>query len=122
TSSKRDWSSDVCSSDLLETGLNRGAFLAGSFGAGKSHFMAVLHAVLRHDPHARGHRDLQGIISAHDAELQGKNFLPLSFHFLDGRSMEQVLFDGYVKQIRELHPEAPLPAVYQADALLHDAD
>ena len=108
--------------DALETGLNRGAFLAGSFGAGKSHFMAVLHAVLRHDPHARGHRDLQGIISAHDAELQGKNFLPLSFHFLDGRSMEQVLFDGYVKQIRELHPEAPLPAVYQADALLHDAD
>lgn len=108
--------------DALSTGLNRGAFLAGSFGSGKSHFMAVLHAVLRHDPHARAHHDLQGIIAAHDADLQGKNFLPLSFHFLDGRSMEQVLFDGYVAQIRALHPDAPLPAVYQADNLLRDAD
>lgn len=109
-------------SDALDTGLNRGAFLAGSFGAGKSHFMAVLHALLRHDPHARSHRDLQQIITTHDAQLEGKNFLPLSFHFLDGRSMEQVLFDGYVRQIRTLHPDSSLPAVYQADALLRDAE
>ncbi|PCC40691.1 hypothetical protein CIK66_02685 [Brachybacterium alimentarium] len=109
-------------SDALGTGLNRGAFLAGSFGAGKSHFMAVLHALLRHDPHARAHRDLQQVVTRHDAQLEGKNFLPLSFHFLDGRSMEQVLFDGYVRQIRSLHPDAPLPAVYQADALLRDAE
>lgn len=109
-------------SDALDTGLNRGAFLAGSFGAGKSHFMAVLHALLRHDPHARAHRDLQRIITTHDTQLEGKTFLPLSFHFLGGRSMEQVLFDGYVHQIRALHPEAPLPAVYQADALLRDAE
>lgn len=109
-------------SDALDTGLNRGAFLAGSFGAGKSHFMAVLHALLRHDPRARGHLDLQQIVTTHDAQLEGKNFLPLSFHFLAGNSMEEVLFDGYVHQIRRLHPEAPLPAVYQADALLRDAE
>lgn len=108
--------------DALRTGLNRGAFLAGSFGAGKSHFMAVLHALLRHDPHARAHRDLQQVITRHDAQLEGKNFLPLSFHFLAGNSMEEVLFDGYVKQVRSLHPDAPLPAVYQADALLRDAE
>ncbi|GAA1485108.1 DUF6079 family protein [Brachybacterium fresconis] len=108
--------------DALGSGLNRGAFLAGSFGSGKSHFMAVLHALLRHDPHARAHQDLQRIITTHDAQLEGKNFLPLSFHFLDGGSMEQVLFDGYVQQIRTRHPEAPLPAVYQADALLRDAE
>src|SRR5699024_10934249 len=109
-------------SDALGSGLNRGAFLAGSFGAGKSHFMAVLHALLRHDPHARAHRDLQQVITRHDTQLEGKNFLPLSFHVLDGRSMEQVLFDGYVRQIRTLHPDASLPAVYQADALLRDAE
>ncbi|MCT2260556.1 DUF6079 family protein [Brachybacterium muris] len=108
--------------DSLTSGLNRAAFLAGSFGAGKSHFMAVLHALLRHDPRARGHRDLQPVIASHDAHLAGKTFLPLSFHFLDGRSMEQVLFDGYVRQIQALHPEAPLPAVYQADAVLADAE
>ncbi|MGO1198584.1 MAG: DUF6079 family protein [Dermabacteraceae bacterium] len=108
--------------DALGTGLNRGAFLAGSFGAGKSHFMAVLHALLRHDPRARAHHDLQRIITTHDAQLEGKSFLPLSFHFLAGNSMEEVLFDGYVQQIRTLHPDARLPAVYQADALLRDAE
>lgn len=108
--------------DATTTGLNRAAFLAGSFGAGKSHFMAVLHALLRHDPHARALSELQPVIAAHDTELSGKTFLPLSFHFLDGRSMEQVLFDGYVRQIRALHPDAPLPAVYQADPLFADAE
>lgn len=109
-------------SDALATGLNRGAFLAGSFGAGKSHFMAVLHALLRHEPRARAHRDLQQIITTHDAQLEGKTFLPLSFHFLAGTSMEQVLFDGYVKQIRAVHPDASLPALYKSDELLRDAE
>ena len=35
--------------EALTSGVSRGAFLAGSFGSGKSHFMAVLHALLRHD-------------------------------------------------------------------------
>src|SRR5215469_15286999 len=39
--------------DSIRTGISRGAFLTGSFGSGKSHFMAVLHAMLRHDPAAR---------------------------------------------------------------------
>ena len=39
--------------DAVTTGISRGAFLTGSFGSGKSHFMAVLHALLRHDPAAR---------------------------------------------------------------------
>ncbi len=39
--------------EALTSGVSRGAFLAGSFGSGKSHFMAVLHALLRHDATAR---------------------------------------------------------------------
>lgn len=106
----------------LSTGRNTGAFLAGSFGSGKSHFMAVLHALLRHDPEARSIRDLHGVLAQRDPMLQGKRFFPLAVHFLDGKSMEQVIFDGYVRQVRELHPDAPLPAVYATDTLLQDGE
>ena len=106
----------------LSTGRNTGAFLSGSFGSGKSHFMAVLHALLRHDPEARSIRELQSVLVQRDAMLQGKNFFPLAVHFLDGTSMEQVIFDGYVRQVRDLHPDAPLPAVYATDTLLQDGE
>lgn len=101
---------------------NRGAFLAGSFGSGKSHFMAVLHALLRHRPEARMIEELQTVVAEHDAQLRDKKILPLAFHFLDADSVEDALFDGYVEQIGTLHPEAPLPALYQADDLLRDAE
>lgn len=106
----------------LGTGRNTGAFLAGSFGSGKSHFMAVLHALLRHDPEARSLRELHDVLAQRDPMLQGKNFFPLAVHFLDGKSMEQVIFDGYVRQARALHPDAPLPAVYATDTLLKDGE
>ena len=40
--------------EALTSGVSRGAFLTGSFGSGKSHFMAVLYALLRHDPDRPG--------------------------------------------------------------------
>ena len=54
--------------------------------------------------------------------LRDKNVLRLAFHLLGAESMEQALFSGYVRQIRALHPGAPLPALHMADALLADAD
>jgi predicted ATPase len=38
----------------VEGRASRAAYLDGSFGSGKSHFMAILHAILRGDPEARG--------------------------------------------------------------------
>lgn len=101
---------------------NRGAFLAGSFGSGKSHFMAVLHALLRHRPEARGIEELQQVVVGHDRVLREQNILPLAFHFLDAQSMEEALFDGYVEQIQHLHPDANLPSLYRTDDLLQDAE
>lgn len=109
-------------SDALTTGINRGSFLTGSFGSGKSHFMAVLHALLRHDPKARSVVELQETVARHDAVLSGRNILPLAFHFLDGQSMEQVIFDAYVRHIQAAHPGAPLPALFASDALLEGAE
>jgi hypothetical protein len=109
-------------SEAIGSGVSRGAFLTGSFGSGKSHFMAVLHALLRHEPAARAKAELQAVIAKHDHQLYERKILPLAFHLLGARTMEQALFEGYIRQISELHPGAPLPAVHKSEALLEDAE
>jgi hypothetical protein len=108
--------------EAVTSGISRGAFLQGSFGSGKSHFMAVLHALLRHEPAARAKPELQPVVARHDGALLDRKVLPLAFHLLGASSMEEALFSGYVRQIRELHPGAPLPAVHKSDAVLVDAE
>ena len=81
-----------------------GAFLAGSFGSGKSHFMAVLYALLRHNPAARAKAELQPVIARHDDVLREQKVLPLAFHLLGAESMEQALFAGYIRQIARAAP------------------
>jgi len=108
--------------EAMTTGVSRGAFLSGSFGSGKSHFMAVLYALLRHNPAARAKQELQPAVARHDTVLRDARVLPLAFHLLAAKSMEAALFGGYVRQVSALHPDAPLPALYVADGLLADAD
>ena len=106
----------------ISSGTSRGAFLTGSFGSGKSHFMAVLHALLQHEPAARSTPELQPVVAKHDPTLADRRILPLAFHLLGARTMEEALFSGYVRQVGERHPGAPLPAVHKSDALLEDAE
>lgn len=108
--------------ESIGSGVSRGAFLKGSFGSGKSHFMAVLHALLEQEPAARGKEELQQVIAKHDDALRDAKILPLAFHLLGAKTMEQALFDGYLRQIRTRHPDAPLPAIHKSDALFADAD
>ena len=107
--------------DSIRSGISRGAFLTGSFGSGKSHFMAVLYALLRHDPAARDKTELQPVIARHDDVLRDSKVLPLAYHMLGAKSLEQALFDGYLAQVRKRHPDAPLPAVHQSEGILADA-
>src|SRR5699024_4525153 len=108
--------------DALANNTSRGAFLTGSFGSGKSHFMAVLHALLGHEPAARQVDALQPAVARHDPALRDKTLLRLTFHLLGAESMEDAVLGGYLQQIRALHPGAPLPAVHNSDALLADAE
>lgn len=101
---------------------SQGRFLTGSFGSGKSHFMAVLHALLRQDPRARAIPELATPIARHDPELQDRRVLPLTFHLLGAKSLEQALFDGYLRQIGELHPDSNPPILHQTDQLLANAE
>lgn len=112
--------------DLITAALrdrqSKAAFLAGSFGSGKSHFMAILYALLGRDPGARAIPQLASTIARHDGVLQDKRILRLAFHFLDAESMESVILGGYLDQIRALHPDCELPAVHRSDAVLADSD
>ena len=108
--------------EAMTTGISRGAFLSGSFGSGKSHFMAVLYALLRHNDAVREKTELQPVIDKHDEVLRDKDVLPVAFHLLGAESMEEALFRGYIRQVKARHPDAPLPDLYLADGLLRNAD
>jgi hypothetical protein len=101
---------------------SRAAFLAGSFGSGKSHFMAVLHALLGRDPAARAKAELAPLLARHDDVLGERKILRLAYHFLESRSVEETLLGGYVAQIQALHPDADLPAVHRGEAVIADGE
>jgi hypothetical protein len=105
----------------VEGKVSRAAYLDGSFGSGKSHFMAVLHAILRGTPAARGKAKLAEIVGQHDKWLGGRTFLLVPYHMIDSTSLESAIFGGYVSHVRKLYPGKPLPVVYRDDVLLTDA-
>ncbi|NMO57591.1 phage resistance protein [Actinoplanes sp. TBRC 11911] len=106
----------------VQSGRSQAKFLHGSFGSGKSHFMAVLREILKHNPEARSVRGLAEPIDKTDPVLRDRKFLTLSFHMLEARTVEQAVLEGYLKQVRLLHPDAPPPAVHRSDAMIADAD
>jgi len=53
---------------------SKATYLHGSFGSGKSHFMAVLHLLLQGNADARSIPELAGVVAKHDAWLMGKGF------------------------------------------------
>src|SRR5215831_18805240 len=72
--------------NAVRSGRSQAAFLHGSFGSGKSHFMAVLHAILGGSPAARGIPELAEVIARHDPVLQGRRFLRLAYHLIGADS------------------------------------
>jgi hypothetical protein len=102
----------------VESSESHATYLHGSFGSGKSHFMAVLHLLLQGNLAARSKPELHAAIAAHDERLAGKRFLLVPIHFLDARSMEQKILGGYVERVQELHPGSPVPAVFLADKVV----
>ena len=44
---------------------SKAALLHGSFGSGKSHFMAILYQLLQHDANARSVADLAPVVAKH---------------------------------------------------------
>ena len=60
----------------LTSSSSKAAYLDGSFGSGKSHFMAVLAALLENNPAARAKIELAPVVAKYEPEvLGGKRYL-----------------------------------------------
>ncbi len=106
----------------LEGQTSKPAYLHGSFGAGKSHFMAVLYALLAEGTEAnaavRARGEFDPLLAKHEwLRTDGKKFLMVSYHMIGAKALEQRVLGGYVDHIRKLHPDAPIPPVYRTAAM-----
>ncbi|MEV4501937.1 BREX-2 system ATPase PglY [Streptomyces klenkii] len=111
--------------DLIKSALDsrssKAAYLHGSFGSGKSHFMAVLYALLSRDQAARARGDLDPLRARHAwLDTDDRKFLLVPYHMLGSKSLEQRVLGKYVEHVRKLHPDCPLPQVYRTDGLFED--
>ncbi len=87
----------------LDQGKSQAAFLHGSFGSGKSHFMAVLNLLLKGNTQAWGHPQLSSV-TINYAPLRKKKLLQLAFHMIGASSMESAIFGGYTRRNRQASP------------------
>ena len=106
----------------LEHNSSKAAYLHGSFGSGKSHFMAVLHLLLNGNVRARSILELSDVVAKHAAWTEGKRCLLVPYHLIGAKNLESVILGGYVSHLRRTHPQAPTPAVYRSERLLENAD
>jgi hypothetical protein len=105
----------------LATRQSKAAYLHGSFGSGKSHFMAVLHLLLAGNTRARSIKELASTVAKNNAWTEGKKFLQVPYHMIGARNMESAILGGYADHVRALHPNAPIPGFYLAEGLFRDA-
>ncbi|WP_020506075.1 DUF6079 family protein [Lamprocystis purpurea] len=100
---------------------NKGAYLHGSFGTGKSHFMAVLHLLLQGNVQARAIPELGPAVAKHSDWMQSRNILLVPYHMIGAASIESGVLGGYARYIRKRHPQAPVPGFYMGERLFADA-
>ncbi len=104
----------------LDTGRSHAAYIQGSFGSGKSHFMAMLSLLLENNdvawrlPKLHGFRDQHGWVKT-------KKVLQLRFHMVGQKSLEAAVFGEYVRWVRAHDAEAPIPPLFADEALFQDA-
>ena len=101
---------------------SKASYLHGSFGSGKSHFMAVLHLILQGNSAARGIPELAAVIQKHNEWLAGKKFLLVPYHMIGAHDMESGVLGNYVDFMRTTHPDAPTPPVYVSAAIINQAN
>lgn len=99
---------------------SKAAYLHGSFGAGKSHFMAILNLLMAGNTQARAIPELADTVARH-GWVQGRKFLIVPYHMVGARDMESAVLGQYADHVRSIHPDAPIPGFYRAEGLFRDA-
>jgi hypothetical protein len=111
--------------ELVESAItsreSKATYLHGSFGAGKSHFMAVLYLLLQGNIAARSLEKLAPVITKHNHWTQGKKFLLVPYHMIGAESVEQRLLGGYYDLVSKLHPNHLPAGLFPSDALMENA-
>jgi len=102
-------------------GVSKATYLHGSFGSGKSHFMAVLHLILQGNKKARSIPELAAVIKKHNEWMEGKKFLLVPYHMLNAHDMESGVLGSYVSFMRTVHADAPIPPVYMSATIIEEA-
>lgn len=106
--------------NALQTGRSQASYLHGSFGSGKSHFMAVLSLMLKENeavwrmPEFHGLRDKHGFIGK-------KKLLEMHFHMVGSDSLEEAIFTKYIDYVKTHHPEATIPGLFADEELFDNA-
>lgn len=104
----------------LRDGRSQAAYLHGSFGAGKSHFMALLDLMLADHPAPWGRGELHALRGKNDW-IGKKKLLQLPIHMLGAQDMESKILGSYVAWVAKNRPDAPTPAIYADQGLFDDA-
>ena len=108
-------------SSAVHSRTSKATYLHGSFGSGKSHFMAVLHLILQGNPAARGIPELAPVISKHNAWMRRQE-VPAGAVPHDRRARHGVGHPGRLCRLHPPHPPAGAdPGVYLAEGLFQDA-
>jgi hypothetical protein len=99
---------------------SQAAYVHGSFGSGKSHFMALVSLL------AAGNEDAWRIPALHPLrEKHGyvgtARLLELHLHMIGQQSLEAAIFGRYLSHLHKVHPEAPLPGLFADEQLFEDA-
>ncbi|CCG42770.1 hypothetical protein [Magnetospirillum molischianum] len=100
---------------------SKACYLHGSFGSGKSHFMAVLDLLLSGNLAARSIPELAEVVVRHNEWTQARRFLMVPYHMIGATSLDAAVLGQYAEHVRKLHPEAPVPGFYIAESMFEDA-
>jgi hypothetical protein len=105
----------------LVGGSSKAAYLDGSFGAGKSHFMAVLAALLDNNRRVRKIPELAWVVEKYDGSVLGRRYLHVPYHLVGKQSLEEAVLSGYLSYVAGEHPDASPPGVLLDAPLLDTA-
>jgi len=100
------------------------AYVHGSFGSGKSHFLSVLSLMLSPDAgdqaHAWREEEFHALREKH-RWLQEKKVMRLHLHMVGAKSLEEKVFPEYLARARAAAPDGVLPALFADEALFANA-
>ena len=106
--------------ESLQNARSVGSYIHGSFGSGKSHFMAALSLTLAGNPTPWGKPELHATLAKHEW-VKNTKLMRLHFHVVGAQTLEEKVFAGYLDFVQANHRDAPLPALFQDAALFANA-